>query len=312
MIVSLAHTPVPHAFQVPMVCFDPSRHDLAPYGFSCKRWLPVVMRRPDRHNEIELNYLTSGWITYLYGGKLIRVGSKRLTAFWAAIPHQIVDHGGQTDYFVVTIPLGWFLRLRLPERFVQALLHGQMLMPQSSEDRDLELGRFIDWENDFKDQQPETCQAALLEIEAQLKRLSFRCPDLPSTSVSPPKRQATLHDGGLVKAEQMAHLVARRYGEQIDAETFAREIDLNPKHALKLFYTVFGTSLASYITEYRFSQAQRLLVTTTMSIVDISEAAGFGSLSRFNRVFRQMCGYSPREYRNRHLLRSPMAVSKMR
>lgn len=310
MTGSLALSDVRHAPNAHMVCFDQSRLDLAPYGFTCKRWLPVVMRRPDRHNEIELNYLTAGWITYLYGGKLIRIEPNRLTAFWAAVPHQIVDHGGQTDYFVVTIPLGWFLRLRLPERFVHALLHGQMLMPQSSENRNLEIGRLIDWENDFKANQPEACHATLLEIEAQLKRLIYRCPDLPAPVSPLPKRQVALHDGGLTKAEQMAHLVALRYAEPIDAESFAHEMDLHPKHATKLFYTVFGTSLANYITEYRISQAQRLLVTTAMSVLDISEAAGFGSLSRFNRVFRQMCGYSPREYRNRHLLRSPVTAGR--
>lgn len=267
------------------------------------------MRRPDRHNEIELNFLTDGWITYLFGGERIRVEPNRLTAFWAAVPHQIVDHGGQLDYFVVTIPLGWFLRLRLPERFVQALLHGQMIVPQSAEAVCLELELLSDWERDFNANEPKNCRSTLLEIEAQLIRLSLRCPEPRGSPAPLPKRQVAVYDGGLAKAEQMAHLVAQRYTEPIDVETFAREIDLHPKHAMKLFYTVFGTSLASYITAYRISQAQRLLVTTAMSIVDISEAVGFGSLSRFNRVFRQMCGCSPRGYRGRHLLDPPVRAS---
>jgi AraC-like DNA-binding protein len=293
-----------------MVRFDPSRLDLAPYGFSCKRWAPVRMRRPDRHNEIELNLLTDGWITYLFGGRILRVEANQLAAFWAAIPHQIVDHGGQADYFVVTIPLGWFLRLRLPERFVQALLRGQMIVPAAHKDAHFDVARLSDWEEDFEAHDPKDCTATLLEIEAQLRRLSLRCPDLNDTVASATNPQALVHEGGLAKAEKMAHLVANRYTELIDVGTFAKEVDLHPKHAMKLFHLVFGTSLAAYITEYRISQAQRLLVTTDMSIVDISESAGFGSLSRFNRVFRQMCGCSPRDYRKTHSIAKEPAKGK--
>ena len=35
--------------------FDPSRPDFAPYGLTCVHWRPSPMRRPDHHNEVELN-----------------------------------------------------------------------------------------------------------------------------------------------------------------------------------------------------------------------------------------------------------------
>lgn len=282
-----------------MVRFDPTRQDLAPYGFSCKRWAPVCMRRPDRHNEIELNLLTEGWITYLFGGRRLRVGAGQLTAFWAAIPHQIVDHGGQADYHVLTLPLGWFLRLRLDEQFVQALLRGQMIsMPPQAHTR-FEAARLGDWERDFEAGPPATCTAALLEIEAQLRRMALACTGNGNETGQAGPR-AVVHEGTLAKAEQLAHLVAERYTEEIDAATLAREVNLPQKNALKLFHLVFGTSLTTYITQYRMSQAQRLLVSSEMSILDISEASGFGSLSRFNRAFRQMCNTSPRLYRKLH------------
>ena len=52
-----------------MVSFDPNRPDFTPYGFTCVRWSPSPMRRPDHHNEIELNLLQSGWLIYLLGGR---------------------------------------------------------------------------------------------------------------------------------------------------------------------------------------------------------------------------------------------------
>ena len=38
------------------------RKEFAPYGLSGERWRPHLMRKPDRHNEIELNLLQSGSI----------------------------------------------------------------------------------------------------------------------------------------------------------------------------------------------------------------------------------------------------------
>jgi hypothetical protein len=55
-----------------MVQFDPNRPDFTPYGFTCVRWSPSPMRRPDHHNEIELNLLHAGWVTYLRGGRKVR------------------------------------------------------------------------------------------------------------------------------------------------------------------------------------------------------------------------------------------------
>src|SRR5688500_20233752 len=108
--------------------FDDSRPDFEPYGFTCQRWTPTRMRRPDRHNEIEINLLESGSLTYVLGGRKVTIPAGRLAAFWAAIPHQVVEVRGATDYYVATITLAWFLQCKFPEHLVQPVLHGQMLL----------------------------------------------------------------------------------------------------------------------------------------------------------------------------------------
>ena len=75
--------------------FDDTRPNFAPYGFTCERWVPARVPRPDRHNEIELNLLKAGSLTYLLGGHRITIDAGKLAAFWAAIPHQIVAFEGK-------------------------------------------------------------------------------------------------------------------------------------------------------------------------------------------------------------------------
>ena len=49
--------------------FDNNRPEFKPYGFTVEKWIPRLMPRPDRHNEIEVNLLTGGTITYLINDK---------------------------------------------------------------------------------------------------------------------------------------------------------------------------------------------------------------------------------------------------
>ena len=49
--------------------FDSRRRDFTPYGFTCEIWEPRQMQRPDRHDEIEINFLDRGTLTYLIGGE---------------------------------------------------------------------------------------------------------------------------------------------------------------------------------------------------------------------------------------------------
>src|SRR5688572_10019886 len=154
-----------------MAYFDDSRRDFEPYGFTCERWTPMRMRRPDRHNEIEINLLEAGSLTYVLGGRKVTVPAGRLAVFWAAIPHQIVESVGAGDYYVATIPLAWFLQCKFPEHVVQPVLHGAMLFDPGSDASDRH--RFQLWLDDLKADPESRQRPVFLEMEARLLRLAL-------------------------------------------------------------------------------------------------------------------------------------------
>jgi AraC-like DNA-binding protein len=284
-----------------MVSFDPNRPDFAPYGLTCVRWNPAPMRRPDHHNEVELNFLETGWVTYLLGGRKVRVDAGRLHAFWAAIPHQIIDYGDETEYFVATIPLPWFLQCRLPDNLVQPLMQGQMITEPTKARALADKQLFAQWETDLTQPSADLKKAVLLEMEGRLVRLALAMPTDPRHGAAR-KRPLALSEVGLNKVEQMACMIAQRYIEKITIEDIGREVKLHPNYAMSLFQKTFGTTLIEYLTQHRVSHSQRLLTTTDMKIVDVAFSSGFGSISRFNDAFRRACGCSPREYRQQHQL----------
>jgi AraC-like DNA-binding protein len=294
------------------------------------------MRRPDHHNEIELNLVESGWVTYLLGGQKARVEAGRLAVFWAAIPHQIVEYGKGTRYFVATIPFAWFLQCRLPEGMTRRLLRGELVGGWAGENADDDAhgaeaedrARFGRWERDLGLKAgDEVERIVMLEMEARLRRLALGLgADVEglmkkgtATEMSREGAKVTkdgkagagkkrgrsvgaLQGGELNKVEQMACLIAQRYTEPLTVEEIGRAVKLHPNYAMGLFKKAFGTTLIDYVTHHRVSHAQRLLATTEEKIVEVAFGSGFNSLSRFNEAFRRACGCTPRSYRAQHAL----------
>jgi AraC-like DNA-binding protein len=278
--------------------FDATRPDFTPYGLTCERWTSAPMARPDRHNEVELNLLLSGSLTYLFGGSRVTIPAGGLAAFWAAIPHQVLaapGGGADAEYFVVTIPLAWFLQLNLPGRLVQPLLHGRMVHDPENGQHRPDCERFERWAEDLGGHQAERHRAALLEIEARLLRLALALPpDNSRTRRGPP------NESGLSKAEQMACFIAQHYTGPLPVEEISRSVGLHPGYAMTLFQKTFGMTLVEYVTQHRLTHAQRLLATTGEKILTIALASGFGSLSRFNDAFKRACGCTPRQHRRKY------------
>jgi AraC family transcriptional regulator, melibiose operon regulatory protein len=285
-----------------MVRFDPSRPEFSPYGFSCARWTATTMPRCDRHNEIELNLLNHGNLVYLMGGQKVAVPAGRLSLFWACVPHQVIEFEGLAEYFVLTIPLAWFLQWRLPDPFTQPILHGGLVVEPDAHHLASDKAKFESWSEDIRTNSEERHHISLLEVEARLRRLALSIAASASRKSGKESPNA-LDQWHLSRAEQMACFIAQNFTQPLSADLIGKHVGLHPNYAMTLFQQTFGTTLIKYVTQYRLSHAQRLLVTTTDLIVDIAFSSGFGSLSRFNEAFQQAFGCTPREYRRLHPLK---------
>lgn len=276
---------------------DSAPADFTSYGLSCVRWNPSPMRRPDHHNEIQLNMLCRGRVTYLIGSRKVHVPAGQLTAFWAAMPHQIVDFDPNTEYYVATLPLPWFLQCQLPEAIVQPLMQGEALSEPRTARAEVDTALFRQWESDLAQGSREIREIVIQEMTSRLRRLA-----LEIARAHGGERQASprLQSSGLNTVERIVCHIARQYTQPITVTDIGRAVGLHPNSAMRLFKRVFGTTLVSHLTHHRIFHAKRLLATTDLKIVDVAFASGFSSISRFNEAFRQTCGCSPREYRLHH------------
>jgi AraC-like DNA-binding protein len=285
-----------------MLIFDVDRPNFVPYGLRCDQWQPILMNRPDRHNEIEVNFLEQGSVTYLLAGHKVTVNSNRLALFWAAVPHQIISFEGRHPYYVLTIPLACFLSFKISNNLKKTLLHGHCVQESDAQRAPLDLAIFKTWLEDFQSSILERHRVALLEVEGRLARLAQSLPDETAKTQSKGIRSDSRRDGCLSKVEQIAAFIAQHYAEPLTVQNLSEGVGLHPNYVMSLFQSAFGTTLISYLTEMRVMTAQRLLVTTDDTIATIAFASGFNSISRFNAAFKAICGCSPRDYQKTYQL----------
>lgn len=282
---------------MPLYTFNHTRRDLTPYGFTCELWKAVPMRRSDRHDEIELNLLLHGSLTYLLGGAHIKLQEGRLGAFWAALPHQIIESQKSSHYYVITLPLAWFLQCQLPPKLVESLLKGQFISDTNESRFELDQALCRQWQHDLEGRCSQPLPATALEIHGRLIRLAEALPGAP---INRPPSPVILGQAGITKAEQMASYIARHYQDALTVDDIARQVDLHPNYAMTLFRRMFQTTLNDYLNHYRIAHAQRLLVTTDEKVIDVAMNSGFRTSSRFYEAFQRDCGCSPSRYRKGH------------
>jgi AraC family transcriptional regulator, melibiose operon regulatory protein len=278
----------------------PLRHTKCACYFGIARREPMEMPRPDRHDEIEINFLDRGTLTYLIGGDRITVASQQLALFWAAVPHQIIEFHNVSYYYVLTIPFGWMLEWSLPAKLLSALIAGQFVREPIGDRSGTDQQLFCRWQEDFLEESPLMQEVVLLEVRARLLRLGQEMESDTSSDFSLAASNPQSTPPNRDKAEAMACYVARNYSSRLQIKDIAAHAGLHPDYAATLFRKTFGTTLNKLITQHRIAHAQRQLVSTNDQIVHIAHDSGFDSLSRFNDAFKRLTGVTPRQYRKNH------------
>lgn len=91
------------------------------------------------------------------------------------------------------------------------------------------------------------------------------------------------------------------YSQDIALADIARLYHYNEKYLGRLFKSQVGVSFGQYLNSRRLKKAAELLRQTKDSVLDISQAVGFNNVTYFNRLFQQLHGMSPTQYRKAFL-----------
>lgn len=107
----------------------------------------------------------------------------------------------------------------------------------------------------------------------------------------------TVSSGDTSRIKLMLACIHTRYHESLTVPMIARAANVSPRECFRCFKQVLGTSPTLYLMRHRVNAAARLLIDTGRTITDIAMACGFSGPSYFCKVFHDVMGISPREFR---------------
>jgi AraC-like DNA-binding protein len=254
---------------------------------------PPIMLRAHWHAQIEVNYVMRGSVHYRMAGHDLRLGAGQLCLFWGGQPHRMDESSDDSIYAGAHLPLVHFFRMRLPPA-ISAMLMGGATMLTSETDcaDDRNFPRWRNWANSGDEVK---AQHAVEELLLRVERMFME----PYTVVSSGKEckaesASASHSLGVVR---MCDFIAANFLEEIDAVDIAAAAGLHPKYAMNLFRKSTGMTLIKYVSLLRLSRAQALLMNGKDSILQVAMDSGFGSVSAFNKAFRQIAGVPPSDFR---------------
>ena len=101
--------------------------------------------------------------------------------------------------------------------------------------------------------------------------------------------------------------ISEHHGEAMRMRVVAQAVHTSTFYFCKVFKRATGLTYTEYVSRVRIESVKRQLLDRHLRVSEAAYAAGFQSLSQFNRVFRRIEGESPSHYRDQ--LHTPLAIS---
>jgi AraC-like DNA-binding protein len=97
--------------------------------------------------------------------------------------------------------------------------------------------------------------------------------------------------------EQVQVFISRHYTEDLSMEFISKKLGIAKHKITSLIKENTSLIFKQYLNQIRVAEAKRLLAETDLPIGEIASHVGFGHISNFNRVFKELVGFPPSDIR---------------
>ena len=94
--------------------------------------------------------------------------------------------------------------------------------------------------------------------------------------------------------------IGKMYMQGIGVSDIAESIGITRSHLNHVFQKELNISIQNFLMDFRMHKSANLLVSTTMSIKEISNLVGYNDQLVFSKAFKKKFGMSPKSYRTYH------------
>lgn len=133
---------------------------------------------------------------------------------------------------------------------------------------------------------------------------------IDNLKISMYEKQTSAQTGSDKQEERVISSITRylqeHLSEEVSLSVLADEFHLNPQYISQLFKNEIGVGFLAYLTNIRIEKAKKLLLSTALSVTEISNRVGYGDYRVFTKVFKKTEGITPSQFRREFLDREKM------
>lgn len=129
-----------------------------------------------------------------------------------------------------------------------------------------------------------------LQLQSELCTLFMQLPSQINRESEGESQSVTL-------LKQMLLYIHKNYGEKIKVEDIASAGMVCKNICYRIFQNSMEMTPLQYLMQYRIQQSMELLKSSSNSIAEVAQACGFCSQSHFTKVFHEIIGMTPNNYR---------------
>ncbi len=248
---------------------------------------------PHWHNAAEFTVALKDGCRYKVGDTSFKLSAGDILLVWPGQIHETVKIPAKGAVFIQFSSL--ILENNMDLLSISGFLYDHHLISASEDpelakyisDKILEIERIHSSGDPFAETK---CKGRIYEILLKLGEKIVSETGFDSQPEDPAK-------SGWQYIHAACNYIAENSANNISQTVVADHIGISTFYFSKLFKQYMHTSFPAYLASIRVKSASSLLMDKNLSITDCAFMSGFQSTTTFNKVFREITGYSPRDYR---------------
>lgn len=247
------------------------------------------------HNDLEMVYVLEGSIRMGINSETKVLSAGDMAVCSSGDIHYYDSKNSESKLLMIIFnpsligyPAGWPLNMRLRSPFLEN-------RPSGPEEK-LVLGRLHTIMQELLEERTRKLpyhEQLMTGLLHELCALILR--HMPLDIIDPHKDKRRITNMKIM--QEVLEYLDIHYMQPITLADAARHANMSLFYFSRFFKSISGMSYVAYLNSIRVNQAERLLLATDKSILDIALECGFTNIRTFNRVFKQVKLRTPSELR---------------
>lgn len=264
------------------------------FSVNKRRQSAHVMLESHFHSSYEAYYLLSGKRLFFIKDRTIQIQAGDLILLHANLLHKTADAQMPKHEKIILNFKEEFLPFieRRSFSFLNNFQDDYRIIHFSAQDKliiEKFLMEIVKEAQELKDEYVFSIQALLVQL------LIFVARNMKEHIMEVPAYINPMHE----RISEIVRYINENYKKDLSLQYVADHFYVSPYYLSRAFKEVTGFGFVEYVNSVRVKEAKKMLEETSLKVYTIAEYVGYGSITHFGRIFKEITGHAPLYYRKR-------------